>query len=90
MQQVSIPVNEICEYNIFHSETQICAGDMNLSDPKDSCQGDSGGPFVQRDLISGQWHISGIVSYGSKCGGGGVYTRVTAYENWIRDTISTN
>ena len=83
-------MKEACANSIFNGTTQICAGDENSESPKDSCQGDSGGPFVQRDAISGQWHVAGIVSFGYLCGGGGVYTRVAAFEQWIADTMRAN
>ncbi|XP_038391936.1 transmembrane protease serine 4 isoform X1 [Canis lupus familiaris] len=49
----------------------------------DTCQGDSGGPLMYH---SDQWQVVGIVSWGHGCGGPstpGVYTKVTAYLNWI-------
>ncbi len=44
---------------------------------------------MQQNAPTGQWHVAGIVSYGDLCGGGGVYTRVAALEQWIADTISS-
>ena len=83
-------MQEACPYRKFNGATQICAGDTNSSDPKDSCQGDSGGPFMQQDAITGLWHVAGIVSYGDLCSGGGVYTRVAAFEQWITATMRVN
>lgn len=51
-------------------------------------QGDGGGPLVCEK--NGQWYQVGIVSFGIGCGRRnvpGVYTRVSAYENWIEETI---
>ena len=70
----------------FDGESQLCAGGDR---GKDSCQGDSGGPLVG---ISGQSaFLLGIVSWGNGCGRPhfpGVYTRVSFYHDWIKDTIS--
>ncbi|XP_037774309.1 serine-rich adhesin for platelets-like isoform X2 [Penaeus monodon] len=54
---------------------------------KDTCQGDSGGPLVAK-LCDGTWAQIGIVSYGFQCAvpdNPGVYTRVSAFANWISD-----
>lgn len=53
---------------------------------KDSCNGDSGGPaYIGQN---GNWLLSGITSRAShdavaRCGGGGIYTRVAPYLDWI-------
>jgi hypothetical protein len=62
----------------------ICAN--NPSPGHDSCQGDSGGPLLDTATRS----QIGIVSFGVGCGDPtfpGVYTRVSAYTNWIHDRI---
>jgi len=73
--------------------TQICAGG-ELG--KDSCNGDSGGGLFWRegdleDPDSSQpWHLIGIVSFGSRsCGVGrpAVYTRVSAFLDWIETNM---
>lgn len=65
--------------------TQVCAGLPEGG--KDSCRGDSGGPLVARGA-DGFYEQIGIVSYGSpECGTSGnpgVYSKVAAYESWIR------
>ncbi|VCW53664.1 unnamed protein product [Gulo gulo] len=61
----------------------LCAGSKEGG--KDSCEGDSGGPLI----CNGTLH--GIISWGDfPCGQPnrpGVYTRVSQYVLWIRDTI---
>ncbi|XP_055478152.1 transmembrane protease serine 4 isoform X2 [Psammomys obesus] len=59
----------------------LCAGTPHGG--VDTCQGDSGGPLMYH---SDQWQVVGIVSWGHGCGSPstpGVYTKVTAYLDWI-------
>ncbi|XP_017203015.1 transmembrane protease serine 11D [Oryctolagus cuniculus] len=87
--RVRIISNEVCNapasYNGAVLPTMVCAG---LSQGGvDACQGDSGGPLVQEDSRR-LWFVVGIVSWGYQCGlpdKPGVYTRVTAYRDWIRE-----
>jgi len=65
--------------------TQLCAGETNQM--RDTCQYDTGGPLVVRGY-DGRWHLVGITSWGrNPCGNGGVYTRVSAYKDWIYNTL---
>ncbi|XP_027776317.2 kallikrein-13-like isoform X2 [Marmota flaviventris] len=61
----------------------LCAGTPEGG--KDSCEGDSGGPLVCNHTLHG------IISWGDfPCGQPnrpGVYTRVSKYVQWIRETI---
>ena len=78
----------------------MCAGGNS---GEDSCSGDSGGGLfsnilegkagVENDgrVKNDRWEVVGIVSYGSsRCGDGnpGIYTRVSQYIQWIKQTMS--
>ena len=91
LQEVTIPINSPSECYGRPESTEICAGYINSTNPKSSCAGDSGGPLVGYNKISGQWFIAGVVSYGfDGCGGRGGYSRITFYENWIKDIVFNN
>jgi secreted trypsin-like serine protease len=64
-------------------ERTLCAGVPEGG--KDACQGDSGGPMiVKKD--DGSFVQIGVVSWGASCGKAGypgVYTRVSAFADWI-------
>lgn len=70
--------------------TRLCAG-YRLSS-KGLCKGDSGSPLVCRDTV-GEWRQAGIASFTSSTSPGdvpGVFTRVSAYMDWINRTIASN
>ncbi|KAL7039771.1 hypothetical protein ACKWTF_000108 [Chironomus riparius] len=74
-------------YSIDNS--QLCAGE--LQGGKDTCQGDSGGPL---QIVSNSnkcvYIIVGITSFGRSCGlknSPGVYTKVSAYLDWIENKV---
>ncbi|XP_063831600.1 transmembrane protease serine 9-like [Ostrinia nubilalis] len=93
--KVSVPVvsNSECD-NVFSRvnrrivSQQMCAGGMA---GQDSCRGDSGGALMGKVNKYNNWFAFGVVSYGpSPCGTPGwpgVYTRVTAYVDWILSKI---
>lgn len=67
------------------TETEFVAGAPFLD--RDSCNGDSGGPaYVD---VDGVWHLAGATSRATSsslrpCGDGGIYTRVGAFQEWLR------
>lgn len=68
-------------YDNAITDGMVCAGAKD----RDSCQGDSGGPLTYHPLKEDAVQL-GIVGWGDKCGVQnkyGVYTRVTAYRDWI-------
>ncbi|XP_017051290.1 trypsin-1 [Drosophila ficusphila] len=79
-----------CVRNYFGAgtvtNTMFCAGTQNGG--RDSCQGDSGGPLVTP--VDGRMKLYGVVSWGFGCANAfypGVYTKVSAYGDWIAQTI---
>ncbi|XP_069170879.1 trypsin-like isoform X2 [Procambarus clarkii] len=101
LQKVTIPVVDHlqCQARWDNSDSpprgiladQLCAG----APGRDSCGGDSGGPLFEK-LKSGQaceQTVVGLVSFGPGCGGQnaiGVYTRVSAFLDWITGYIAPN
>ncbi|CAD7079084.1 unnamed protein product [Hermetia illucens] len=69
------------------ADTNICTGP--LTGGISACSGDSGGPLVQEN--GGKLEIIGVVSWGYiPCGSvdaPSVYTRVSAYIDWIKERI---
>lgn len=74
--------------NRIVTEKQLCAGGL---EGQDSCRGDSGGALMGRVDATKNWMAVGVVSYGpSPCGTAGwpgVYTRVTAFTDWIMSKL---
>jgi secreted trypsin-like serine protease len=72
-------------------DTEICA--TGPSGGKDSCFGDSGGPLVVAADNERGFTQVGIVSWGPQCGNPlypGVYTRVSSFADWVKQTTSRN
>jgi len=70
-------------------KTNICGGGRT-SVGSGTCMGDSGGP-LQCKASDGKWYQVGITSWGIPCGNRGlpdVFTRVSAYYDWIQKTIN--
>ena len=83
--------DETCKtsYQWIATKYKICAGIWKYGG-KDSCQGDSGGPLWHINE-EGKKEIVGIVSSGRGCARPyypGLYTKVSAFRNWIDETVN--
>ncbi|XP_052547707.1 chymotrypsin-like elastase family member 3B isoform X2 [Tympanuchus pallidicinctus] len=70
--------------------TMVCAGGAEQA----GCNGDSGGP-LNCQAEDGHWEVHGIASFVSSLGCDTpkkptVFTRVSAFEDWIAETIANN
>uniref|UniRef100_A0A8C9QEH6 Peptidase S1 domain-containing protein n=1 Tax=Spermophilus dauricus TaxID=99837 RepID=A0A8C9QEH6_SPEDA len=82
LQEVKLKVqkHQVCEQIKYNSTIQICVGDPKEN--KASFKGDSGGPLVCNHVAQG------IVSSGKKNGTPpGVYTKVSRFLHWIKETM---
>ncbi|KAM5248678.1 chymotrypsin-like elastase family member 3B [Ctenodactylus gundi] len=71
-------------------QTMVCAG----GDAQSGCNGDSGGP-LNCPAGDGSWEVHGVTSFVSSLGCNTrkkptVFTRVSAFINWIEETIANN
>ena len=85
--RVPVMTTEKCQGLLPMSQDKICAGYPEGG--KDSCQGDSGGPLVCQGKNGGAI-LTGVVSYGGKCGDPkhpGIYARVTNHLDWIKKNM---
>uniref|UniRef100_A0A8C9F8R8 pancreatic elastase II n=1 Tax=Pavo cristatus TaxID=9049 RepID=A0A8C9F8R8_PAVCR len=69
----------------------VCAGGDGITS---SCNGDSGGPLNCQNA-DGSWEVHGIVSFGSSLGCNyyrkpSVFTRVSAFDSWIKEVMENN
>lgn len=103
LQQAPMPIvsNRVCQAKHMKSpvskeggtaitSAMLCAGDAGKTKIS-GCFGDSGGPFVCK-TAAGQWVQQGIVSWGdTTCSSKShftVFARVSAFRQWIEDTIN--
>jgi secreted trypsin-like serine protease len=92
LRQTTVPLisnvqcNETQSYQGNIEETMLCAGFTQGG--TDACLGDSGGPLVIENPTG--WQQIGIVSYGHGCAQPhfyGVYTRLSAFQDFISQSI---
>ncbi|XP_066587822.1 trypsin-like [Prorops nasuta] len=78
--------------NSLLEKTNICTGP--LTGGAVACAGDSGGPLIAFNRYRNVTEIVGVASWGVfPCGTDGapsIYTKVSAYVDWIQDTIAKN
>jgi len=95
LQKVAIPLVDVTQCAAAYGaqgttidQRNLCAGMPEGG--KDSCQGDSGGPLMTQ-TAAGEWRQIGVVSFGIGCaikGKPGVYTRVSAFSDWIKGVVA--
>jgi len=76
-------------YEGLEDEMMLCAG-YPPEGGRDACEGDSGGPLLSKQSRKDPPVVYGIISFGDDCGlpeSPGIYTRVSHYDEWIRDFI---
>lgn len=92
LREARVPVVEFDECKQSYGDNLathhvVCAG--YKEGQIDSCAGDSGGPLlVERD---NRWHVYGVTSFGDECGKEGkygIYSKTSAYINWINRIVS--
>ncbi|NXO54184.1 FA7 factor, partial [Aramus guarauna] len=90
LMKVRLPIvnTETCQRSTDRliTDNMFCAG--YTTEAADACKGDSGGPFTMP--YHNTWFLLGIVSWGEGCaekGKYGVYTRVSNYIPWIKETV---
>ena len=84
--EIDIATNQYCEslYGSNITDGNICASRIGT----DACGRDSGGPLILKGDDFTSDVLVGLVSWGEGCaqlGRPGVYTRVSAYLDWIRN-----
>jgi secreted trypsin-like serine protease len=71
--------------NNYDYTVEVCGGEMESYGG--TCQGDSGGPLVVLNQNDDSYYLYGITSHGYGCGYVSVFTRVSAFIEWINENI---
>uniref|UniRef100_A0A3Q1IPT7 Peptidase S1 domain-containing protein n=1 Tax=Anabas testudineus TaxID=64144 RepID=A0A3Q1IPT7_ANATE len=98
LNQAALPVIDFqtCSKPAYWWDTlrpsMICAGYESPDELKSACQGDSGGPFAcEAAGANTTWEVHGVVSFGPqgciKDKKPSVFTRVSAFSDWIANNI---
>ncbi|OWF53441.1 Transmembrane protease serine 2 [Mizuhopecten yessoensis] len=89
LEEIDLPIiaNSQCRYIMGNAVTSsnICAG---YTRGHGVCKGDSGGPLICK--VNNHWTLAGITSWGYGCAEAhtpGVYTRASAFLDWIHTTM---
>ncbi|XP_069893096.1 chymotrypsin-like elastase family member 3B [Dipodomys merriami] len=96
LQQALLPVVDYAHcsrldwWGFSVKKTMVCAG----GDIRSGCNGDSGGP-LNCPAEDGTWEVHGVTSFVSALGCNTkkkptVFTRVSAFNKWIEETIANN
>ncbi|OLQ07116.1 ABC1 family protein C10F6.14c [Symbiodinium microadriaticum] len=82
-------IKDYAAHNATITAAMLCASGKSDAGITDACYGDSGGPLVCKE--NDRYVVRGITSWGLGCASEkfpGVYSRVTAALEWIRDTMA--
>ncbi|XP_029434959.1 proproteinase E-like [Rhinatrema bivittatum] len=96
LQQAVLPVVDHAHctqkdwWGTYVKDTMVCAG----GDIEAGCNGDSGGP-LNCQAADGRWYVHGVTSFVSSLGCNTlkkptVFTRVSAFNAWIDETMAKN
>ncbi|CAF1310210.1 unnamed protein product [Adineta ricciae] len=78
--------------SLHHLEITVQIRNSSSFNFIDTCQGDSGGPLLMFRPDTKVWELVGVTSFGKGCAEAsysGVYTRVAAYLDWIKQNAPT-
>ena len=90
MQSVNLTIKEPTECNpeilsTLDESIQVCSNTEGMT----TCNGDSGGPATTVNPSTGRMELVGLVSFGdANCDRVAVFTRVSQFIDWIKDTVS--